>query len=220
MHRRQCLVLSTLALLLAGAVGCERSQPEFPPPTGDRVVLIGIDAGTWDVIRPLLAKGDLPNVRGLMERGWSGVLRSMEPMVSPALWTTIASGRPPEQHGIRLPRGFGNDVEAPVHAVDEIDVRDAGRPEHDVGSRRPAAGRMACQIFRSDVRFSFDDTPGQKPVARLSDQVFADQTAGDVERRAIEVRARKNFGPFLCNHLLGYRLGSYPAHFLDRCLRP
>jgi len=97
---RRCLGSAALALWAAGAVGCERSQPEIPPPTGDRVVLIGIDAATWDVIRPLMNAGDMPNLRGLVERGWSGVLRSMEPMVSPALWTTIASGHVPAEHGI------------------------------------------------------------------------------------------------------------------------
>jgi predicted AlkP superfamily phosphohydrolase/phosphomutase len=112
---RQWLALAPLALLVAGGAGCERSQPEIPPPTGDRVVLIGIDAATWDVIRPLMNAGDLPNLRGLIERGWSGVLRSMEPMVSPALWTTIASGHVPAEHGIS---GFlaptQNGTDAPV----------------------------------------------------------------------------------------------------------
>src|SRR5262245_58970501 len=96
---RRCFALASL-VLLGGGVGCERSQPEIPPPTGDRVVLIGIDGATWDVIRPLMKAGDLPNLRGLVERGWSGVLHSMEPMVSPALWTTIASGHVPAEHGI------------------------------------------------------------------------------------------------------------------------
>jgi predicted AlkP superfamily phosphohydrolase/phosphomutase len=109
--RRSLLSIALVASMAAG-IACDRSkretplrtvdisEREIPPPTGDRVVLIGIDAATWDVIRPLLAKGDLPNLRGLIDRGWSGVLTSMEPMVSPALWTTIASGRLPKDHGI------------------------------------------------------------------------------------------------------------------------
>jgi len=74
--------------------------PETPPPTGARVVLIGMDAATWDVIQPLMDAGQLPTIKSLVDRGWSGVLRSMEPMLSPALWTTIASGRVPSDHGI------------------------------------------------------------------------------------------------------------------------
>ena len=87
-------------VLLASASGCDWWQAAIPPPTGDRVVLIGLDAATWTMIRPLMEKGDLPNLRSLVDRGWSGVLRSMEPTLSPAIWTTIASGRVPSEHGI------------------------------------------------------------------------------------------------------------------------
>ena len=94
--RLACLVVPALAALL----GCEATHPPIPPPSGDRVVLIGLDAGTWTIIRPLLDKGDLPNIRSLVDRGWSGVLESMEPTFSPMLWTTIATGHKPSEHGI------------------------------------------------------------------------------------------------------------------------
>jgi predicted AlkP superfamily phosphohydrolase/phosphomutase len=69
-------------------------------PTGDRVLLIGIDAATWTVLRPLLAEGRLPAFGRLVQEGWSGTLLSMDPTLSPALWTTIATGKTPAQHGI------------------------------------------------------------------------------------------------------------------------
>jgi len=95
------LGLTCVALaLVAGGVGCELWEPKIPPPTGARVVLIGLDAATWDVMRPLMQAGELPNIRSLVDRGWSGVLRSMEPTLSPMVWTTIASGRLPAHHGI------------------------------------------------------------------------------------------------------------------------
>jgi predicted AlkP superfamily phosphohydrolase/phosphomutase len=75
--------------------------PGVPPkPTGDRVLLIGIDAATWDVMRPLMAAGDLPHISRLVAEGWSGTLMSMEPTLSPAIWTSIATGKRPAQHGI------------------------------------------------------------------------------------------------------------------------
>jgi len=73
---------------------------KVPPPSGDRVLLIGVDAATWDVIRPLMDAGDLPTFKRLVSEGWSGTLQSMEPTVSPAIWTTIATGKTPDQHGI------------------------------------------------------------------------------------------------------------------------
>lgn len=84
---------------MGALTACGQSLP-VPPPTGDRVVLVGIDGATWDVIRPLAAAGKLPTFARLPSEGWSAPLRSMEPMVSPALWTTIATGKTPARHGI------------------------------------------------------------------------------------------------------------------------
>ncbi|MDP2314427.1 MAG: alkaline phosphatase family protein [Pseudomonadota bacterium] len=69
-------------------------------PTGKvaaKVVVLGVDGATFDVIDRL----DLPNFRALAKDGTRATLTSMEPMFSPLLWTTIASGRPPAEHGIR-----------------------------------------------------------------------------------------------------------------------
>jgi len=69
-------------------------------PTGVPILLIGLDGADWQLIRPLVEAGELPNLRGLMERGAWGVLRSEEPIISPMLWTTIATGREPLDHGV------------------------------------------------------------------------------------------------------------------------
>src|SRR6185369_2624188 len=84
-----CALLALVLLL-----GCSER------PTGDRVLVVGIDAATWDVIRPLMAAGRLPTFTRLVRSGWSAILESMNPTISPAIWTTIATGRPPAEHGI------------------------------------------------------------------------------------------------------------------------
>lgn len=62
--------------------------------------LVGIDGATWDLASPLLAAGRLPHLERLVREGAHGPLLSEEPMVSPALWTTIATGVPRFAHGI------------------------------------------------------------------------------------------------------------------------
>jgi tetratricopeptide (TPR) repeat protein len=61
---------------------------------------VGLDAADWDVIRPLAASGRLPNLQRLMRTGATAVLQSEDPILSPILWTTIATGREPLDHGI------------------------------------------------------------------------------------------------------------------------
>jgi predicted AlkP superfamily phosphohydrolase/phosphomutase len=68
-----------------------------PPP---KVVLIGLDGADWNVARPLVEAGRLPVLASLVAQGASGDLRSLEPMISPALWTSVMTGVRPERHGI------------------------------------------------------------------------------------------------------------------------
>lgn len=66
-----------------------------------KVLLYGIDGATWDIIDPLLKQGKLPNLKGIIETGVRGVLKSIEPPVSPMVWTSIATGKLPEKHGVK-----------------------------------------------------------------------------------------------------------------------
>jgi len=65
-----------------------------------RVLLIGMDGATWDIMFPLLGQGRMPNLAALLEHGGRGVLHSIPPLISPTIWTTIATGQPREVHGI------------------------------------------------------------------------------------------------------------------------
>lgn len=65
-----------------------------------KVLVIGIDGGTFDIINPLINKGSLPNLKRLIENGSSGILQSTIPPVSPAAWSTFITGKNPGSHGI------------------------------------------------------------------------------------------------------------------------
>ena len=65
-----------------------------------KCLVVGWDAADWQYIEPLLAEGKLPALQSLIERGAHGQLASMRPMLSPMLWTTIATGKRPFAHGV------------------------------------------------------------------------------------------------------------------------
>ncbi len=65
-----------------------------------RVLVVGLDGVTWDVLGPLMDQGQMPRLRGVCERGFSGVLRSTTPPITPAAWTTFLTGKQPGKHGI------------------------------------------------------------------------------------------------------------------------
>ena len=72
-----------------------------PPATrSGRVFLLGLDGATWDLIDPLLAAGKLPHLAALIAEGTRAPLASMLPSKSPALWTTVATGKGFDGHGI------------------------------------------------------------------------------------------------------------------------
>lgn len=64
------------------------------------LLVFGIDAATLDLIRPWLARGDLPALGRLIREGASGPLGSVPNMITPAAWTTFATGCNPGRHGI------------------------------------------------------------------------------------------------------------------------
>ena len=58
-----------------------------------RLLLVGWDSADWKLIHPLLDRGRLPAVAGLVEGGTAGNLTTLEPQLSPMLWTSIATGK-------------------------------------------------------------------------------------------------------------------------------
>ena len=65
-----------------------------------RVFVLGLDGATWDLLRPLIASGDLPNLARLMATGAHGSLESVFPPLSPVAWTAIMTGKNSGKHGI------------------------------------------------------------------------------------------------------------------------
>jgi predicted AlkP superfamily phosphohydrolase/phosphomutase/Flp pilus assembly protein TadD len=65
-----------------------------------RVLLIGWDAADWDIIRPLAARGQMPNFKRFIDEGATGNIATLNPILSPILWNSIATGKRADKHDI------------------------------------------------------------------------------------------------------------------------
>src|SRR6266513_6443144 len=65
-----------------------------------KVLLIGWDSADWKVIMPLVDTGKMPNLAKLIEQGICGNIATLQPVLSPMLWTSIGTGKRAYKHGI------------------------------------------------------------------------------------------------------------------------
>ena len=101
----------------------------------NKVVMIGWDGATFDVLGPMMDAGVMPALVRFMEQAACGVLRTTRPPVTCPAWPTMFTGVNPGKHGVfsfsyrdpsngRMRTASGPDVRAPK--IWEI-LCDAGR---------------------------------------------------------------------------------------------
>ncbi|MGJ8657024.1 MAG: alkaline phosphatase family protein [Akkermansiaceae bacterium] len=69
--------------------------------TKKKTLLIGWDSADWKIINDLLEEGGMEGIRSLMDGGTYGNLATLEPQLSPMLWTSIATGKMAYHHGVQ-----------------------------------------------------------------------------------------------------------------------
>lgn len=65
-----------------------------------KLLLIGMDGVSWNVVDPMLEKEKLPNLARIMRQGAHGRMNNLGESRSPAIWTTLATGHLPPEHNI------------------------------------------------------------------------------------------------------------------------
>ena len=65
-----------------------------------RTLLLGLDGATFTVLDPLMERGLMPFLAGLVDRGVRAPLRSIVPPLTPPAWTSVMTGKRPGQHGV------------------------------------------------------------------------------------------------------------------------
>ena len=65
-----------------------------------KILWIGWDGADWKVINPMIEKGYMPNLEKFINQGVMGNLATLDPPMSPTLWTAMSCGKRPYKHGI------------------------------------------------------------------------------------------------------------------------
>jgi len=83
------------ACILAPLLVFSQSQAARP-----RVLLIGVNGMEWDILRPLLLQGKLPNLASVIQSGTYGKLQTVSAPNCPRVYTTMFTSTRPEEHGV------------------------------------------------------------------------------------------------------------------------
>jgi predicted AlkP superfamily phosphohydrolase/phosphomutase/tetratricopeptide (TPR) repeat protein len=84
------------ALLRAKRLELRRDARSVP----SRVAVFAIDGADWELLRELASDGSLPNLQALWQGGTTASVQTIQPTVSPMVWTTVATGVAPDRHGV------------------------------------------------------------------------------------------------------------------------
>ena len=97
----RCLAYLLFAVFIAffPAQGQVRPTPNGAH-TRPRVIVLGVNGAEWDILRPLLVRGEMPNLARVIERGISGKMRTISAPNCPKIYSIFETSTPPEENGI------------------------------------------------------------------------------------------------------------------------
>lgn len=97
MVSRKISLLLVAVFLLPFALRAQEHAATKPKP---RVIMVGVNGMELDIIRPLLLKGEMPNLASVIKRGTYGKLRTVSAPNCPRVYSTIFTSTNPEEHGV------------------------------------------------------------------------------------------------------------------------
>src|SRR5712672_1513254 len=100
MVSRKISLLLASVFLLPIALPAQESTSAAKSKSKPRVIMVGVNGMELDIIRPLLLKGQMPNLARITEKGAYGKLRTVSGPNCPRVYTTLFTSTNPEEHGV------------------------------------------------------------------------------------------------------------------------
>lgn len=137
-----------------------------------KVLVIGWDAADWKYLNPLIDAGQMPNLEKLINQGVVANLATLDPPLSPTLWTSIATGKRPYKHGIHgftEPRPDGKGVR-PIYSTNRKTnaiwnmLSQKGLKTHVIGwwpshPAEPINGTMISNLYQRAPKSLYEEWP-------------------------------------------------------------
>lgn len=101
-----------------------------------KVLVIGLDGGTWSIFDKFIEFGVMPNLQRLCAASYRAKLMSTIPPITPTAWASFATGMNPGKHGIygfTVPRAGSENYAAPLARRNLIDQPTLWRRLSDAG---------------------------------------------------------------------------------------
>ena len=65
-----------------------------------RMAVFAIDGADWELLTELMIDNRLPNIEAMARSGVTATVQTIQPTLAPLLWTTTATGLPPDRHAV------------------------------------------------------------------------------------------------------------------------
>lgn len=204
------------------------AEPEPPPvvasvPVDTRVVLVTVDGLSRAMAEEMMRRGELEAISALVRSGPALAFEPVNPSVPPSMWTTVATGRLPEEHGITTftyPRLVGTAVplDVPPDTVGLGEVLNVVMPWLQLARKSPVSGRFNPErslwdVFSlKDVRVGVVNYWLTWPATRVSGVVASDRTYFKLVETGFDAGGAPK-GRFEGGHY-----ATYPEELLVECL--
>jgi predicted AlkP superfamily phosphohydrolase/phosphomutase len=188
-----------------------------------KILIIGLDGGTWKILDPAIKSGFMPFFEKLVKQGTKGVLLSTKPPITPAAWASFQMGIGPGGHGI-IDFGRWDEKREATSLVNSTFLKNtlwdrAGKKGKKVGvvnvpltfPPRPLNGYLITGFLTPSLESEFTYPANLKDELLASLPEYEILSLGEIERVKKESK-----GPFLAKMRELISLRTKAAQFLLR----